>query len=68
MVLGLQNHIDRLHDGLVVLALHRSNSAIGGADLCEHLGAFSNVKNLTVTGPRDARISDRPLHEPTHRL
>ena len=37
LVLGLQNHINRLHDGFVVLTLHRSNAAIGGADLCEHL-------------------------------
>ena len=51
LVLGLQHHINRLHDGLVVLALHRSNAAIGGADLCEHQRALSNVKNLTATGP-----------------
>ena len=68
LVLGLQHHINRLHHGLVVLALHRSNAAIGGADLCEHQRALSNVKDLTATGPWGARISDRPLHEPTHRL
>ena len=50
LVLGLQHHINRLHHGLVVLALHRSNAAIGGADLCEHQRALSNVKNLTATG------------------
>ncbi|QNJ00776.1 hypothetical protein SynA1562_01949 [Synechococcus sp. A15-62] len=52
----------------MVLALHRSNAAIGGADLCEHQRALSNVKNLTATGPQGAKISDRPLHELTHRL
>ena len=51
LVLGLQHHINRLHHGLVIMALHRSNAAIGGADLCEHQRALSNVKNLTATGP-----------------
>jgi len=31
----------------VVLTLHRSNAAIGGADLREHLRTLSNVKNPT---------------------
>ena len=37
LVLGLEHHVDRLHHGLVVLTLHRSNPTISGADLCEHL-------------------------------
>ena len=52
----------------MVLTLHRSNAAIGGADLCEHLRVLSNVKNLTATCRDGAKISELELHEPTHRL
>ena len=68
LVLGLKHHINRLHHGLVVLSLYRSNAAIGGADLCEHLRVLSNVKNLTASRRLDARIRDRELHESPHRL
>ncbi len=47
LILRLQHHIHRLHHGLVVLTLHRSNATIGGADLREHLRTLSNVKNPT---------------------
>ncbi|QNI73695.1 hypothetical protein SynNOUM97013_01638 [Synechococcus sp. NOUM97013] len=35
----------------MVLTLHRSNAAFGGADLCEHRRTFSYVKNLTADRP-----------------
>ncbi|QNI48197.1 hypothetical protein SynA1560_01538 [Synechococcus sp. A15-60] len=35
----------------MVLTLHRSNAAIGGADLCEHQRTFSYVKNDTADRP-----------------
>ena len=49
LILGLKNHVNSLHHGFVVLALHRSNASIGGANLCEHQRILSNVKNLTAT-------------------
>ena len=58
LVLGLQHHVNGLHHGLVVLALHRSNATISGANLCEHQRVLSNVKNLTATRRAGARISD----------
>ena len=50
----------------MVLTLSRNNSAIGGADLREHLRILSNVKNLTATATwarefRIGRYTSRPI-------
>ncbi|CAI8163976.1 MAG: Uncharacterised protein [Synechococcus sp. CC9902] len=58
LVLGFENHVHSLHHGFVVLALDRSNSAVGGANLREHQRFLSNVKNLTATDRAYAKISD----------
>ena len=68
LVLGLQHHIHRLHDGLMVLTLHRSHAAIGGADLCEHRRTLSCVTNFTATSSSTPRFSRGVTTRSVHRL